>query len=247
MEYKSRYYRPDEPVSVVPLGEYSEKEARAALEALLSPLGVLDEVKAGMCIVIKANLVSAMKPEEAATTHPVLLSALCDMLSERGAEVVIGDSPGGLYNAAFVGRVYTVAGIRECEKHDARLNDDFSEKHAEYPEGKYIEENVWIDYLGTPWYREAGGYAFVNDAVYYFQLGNGDNNYPVIDSLALKLYNEESARWVASDVLYILKNPTAIDDLNAQIEALYAQMNELPRGEEMDAVYNQIQGQKKNR
>ena len=98
-------------------------------------------------------------------------------------------------------------------------------KDTEYPEGKYIEENVWVEYLGTPWYQEAGGYGFVNDAVYYFQLSNGDRNYPVIDRFVLKLYNEESARWVASDVLYLLDNPTAIDDLNAQIDALRDEFN----------------------
>ncbi|MBE6668188.1 MAG: hypothetical protein E7607_07770 [Ruminococcaceae bacterium] len=114
-------------------------------------------------------------------------------------------------------------------------------KDTEYTQGKYIEESAWINYLGTPWYQKAGVYTFVNDAVYYFQLSNGDANYPAIDSFTLKLYKEESARWVANDVLYILEHPTAIDDLNAQIDVLFAQMNELPRGEEMDAVYNQIQ------
>ena len=114
-------------------------------------------------------------------------------------------------------------------------------KDTEYTQGKYIEESAWINYLGTPWYYDAGVYTFVNDAVYYFILGNGDENYPAIDSFTLKLYKEESARWVANDVLYILEHPTAIDDLNAQIDVLFAQMNELPRGEEMDAVYNQIQ------
>ena len=98
-------------------------------------------------------------------------------------------------------------------------------KDTEYPEGKYIEENAWVEYLGTPWYQEDGGYAFVNDAVYYFQLNNNDENYPVIDSFVLKLYREESARWVASDVLYLLDNPTAIDDLNAQIDALRDEFN----------------------
>ena len=98
-------------------------------------------------------------------------------------------------------------------------------KDTEYTQGKYIEENAWVEYLGTPWYQEAGGYAFVNDAVYYFQLSNGDANYPIIDSFTLKLYNEESARWVASDVLYLLDNPTAIDDLQTQINALYDEFN----------------------
>ena len=134
------YYSINDPVSVTPLAEYTPVMARAALEEVLSPIGGLDFIKEGMRVVIKANLVSAMKPDEAATTHPTLLCALCDMLTERGADVVIGDSPGGLYNAAFVGRVYTVAGIRECEKHGARLNEDFSEKHAEYPEGKVLKD-----------------------------------------------------------------------------------------------------------
>ncbi len=98
-------------------------------------------------------------------------------------------------------------------------------KDTEYTQGKYIEESAWINYLGTPWYQEAGVYTFVNDAVYYFQLSNGDENYPAIDSFVLKLYKEESARWVASDVLYLLDNPTAIDDLNAQIDVLQNEFN----------------------
>ena len=98
-------------------------------------------------------------------------------------------------------------------------------KDTEYPEGRHVEEGAWINYLGTPWYQEAGVYTFVNDAVYYFQLSNGDENYPAIDSFTIKLYKEESARWVANDVLYILNNPNAIDDLNAQIDVLREQFN----------------------
>ena len=103
----SKYYLPTDPVSVVPLSEYSPESARASLLALLSPLGYPERIKEGMTVVIKANLVSAMKPEEAATTHPVLLSALCDLLVERGAGVIVGDSPGGLYTPQFVNRVYS--------------------------------------------------------------------------------------------------------------------------------------------
>ena len=86
MENTSKYYTPADPVSVVKLGEYSEVSvAKIALTKLLEPIGGLDFVKEGMTVVIKANLVSAMKPEEAATTHPVLLSALTEMLIEKGA------------------------------------------------------------------------------------------------------------------------------------------------------------------
>ena len=99
-------------------------------------------------------------------------------------------------------------------------------KDTEYPEGKYIEESAWINYLGTPWYNEADVYTFVDDAVYYFRINNGDSNYPAIDSLVLKLYSEESARWYASDVLYILDNPDAIKELQDRIDILWNEFNE---------------------
>lgn len=148
MENKaSKYYTPDEAVSIVPLGEYGISEAKAALLDLLSPLGGLDFVKDGMCVVIKANLVSAMKPEEAATTHPTLVCALAELLCERGAEVIVGDSPGGLYNSVFVGRVYTASGMREVEKHGGKLNNDYSERATVFPEGKILNSFTYTAYL----------------------------------------------------------------------------------------------------
>ena len=148
MENTSKYFKPSDPVSVVRLNEYNDvPSARAALEELLKPIGGLDFVKSGMRVVIKANLVSAMKPSEAGTTHPVLLSALAEMLTERGASVVIGDSPGGLYNSAFVNRVYTVTGMRETEKYGAKLNDDFSQSKAVFPEGKQLRDFTYTSYL----------------------------------------------------------------------------------------------------
>ena len=143
----SKYYFPEAPVSVIPLTEYSPDSARTALLSLLSPLGFLDKIETGKTVVIKANLVSAMKPEEAATTHPTLLAALVDLLVERGASVIVGDSPGGLYNSVFVGKVYTKTGMRELISHGAALNDDFSEKRADFPEGKVLRDFTYTAYL----------------------------------------------------------------------------------------------------
>ena len=141
------YYSKDDAVSIVSMPSYSLEGAREALEAVLAPLGGLECIPRGARVVIKANLVSAMKPASAATTHPTLLCALCDMLAERECEVVVGDSPGGLYNAAFVGRVYTVTGVREVETHGAKLNSDFSEKTAEFAEGRVLRSFAYTGYL----------------------------------------------------------------------------------------------------
>ena len=106
MSITDRYnFPPDSPVVMTPCENYDTDTVKAALEAVLSPIGGLDWVTPGMVVGIKANLVSAMKPEECATTHPSLLCALTVMLRERGARVIIGDSPGGVYTAAFVNQV----------------------------------------------------------------------------------------------------------------------------------------------
>lgn len=134
-------------VSIVPCGSYDAKECRLALTKALAPFGGLDWVKEGMCVVIKVNLVSAMKPEQAATTHPALLCELTKMLVSRGAHVVLGDSPGGLYTSSHVNHVYDLSGMHDCEAVGAELNQDFSQKDASYAEGVCAKEFTYTAYL----------------------------------------------------------------------------------------------------
>lgn len=135
-------------VSIVRCSSYDEAEVAAAMQAVLEPVGGLDWVQLGMKIAIKANLVTFMKPESAATTHPSVLIALVKMLRACGAEVVVGDSPGGLYNAAFVNRVYAATGMKLVEEAGARLNRNFGEAHADFPQAKVAKQftyTAWLD------------------------------------------------------------------------------------------------------
>ena len=136
-----------ESVVLSPCENYTEGECRKALEAALAPIDGLDWVKPGMRVGIKANLVSAMEPAAAATTHPGLLAALTEMLTERGATVVIGDSPGGLYNAAHLERVYRVCGLTQIAS--AELNTDFSQKEGRFPEGKVLRGFTYTGWLDS--------------------------------------------------------------------------------------------------
>ena len=131
-------------VSIVKCDSYAPEDCERALSAVLEPLGGLGWVRAGMRIVIKANLVSAMKPDAAATTHPALLRALTQALQARGASVVIGDSPGGLYNEAYLNRVYRVTGMEET---GAELNRDFSQRDAVFPEAHVARHFTYTAYL----------------------------------------------------------------------------------------------------
>ena len=146
----SRYcFDPQAPVALTPCGGYDDATVTAALTAVLAPLGGLDWVTPGMTVGIKANLVSAMKPEECATTHPSLLCALTRMLRERGATVIIGDSPGGVYTAAFVNHVYHASGMEACEAVGARLNRDLGTVDTTFPEAKVLKQFTYTAWLDT--------------------------------------------------------------------------------------------------
>lgn len=134
-------------VSIVRCADYGEETCERALREVLVPFGGLDWVRPGMRVVIKANLVSAMKPEKAATTHPALLAALTRMLRERGANVVIGDSPGGTFAAPHLNAVYRVCGLSEAEAAGAELNRDFSQKEADLPGAHTAKHITYTGYL----------------------------------------------------------------------------------------------------
>lgn len=135
-------------VSIVKCESYEAPRVREALIEALDAIGGLDFLEKGMTVVIKANLVAPMAPETAATTHPTLLWELIRLLLERGArEVIVGDSPGGLYTATYLNYVYKVTGLRKLEKLGAKLNDDFSQKEATYHEGKVLHSFTYTAYL----------------------------------------------------------------------------------------------------
>lgn len=134
-------------VSVVSCKSYDADEVKAALISVLEPIGGLDWVTEGMNIAIKANLVTFAHPDEAVTTHPSLICALIGLLRERGAHVVVGDSPGGLYTAAFLEKVYRVCGLEAVEEAGAELNRDFSTAHTTYADAAVAKDFTYTAYL----------------------------------------------------------------------------------------------------
>lgn len=139
----------DAKVSIVPCDEYTLEKAIAALTCVLEPLGGLSWVKQGMKIVIKANLVMKKSPAAAATTHPILIEALAKMLTEKGASVVIGDSPGGIYTLPYLSLIYNATGMTALEnkKKGIFLNRNFEVGEAVYPDGAVLKSFQYTKFL----------------------------------------------------------------------------------------------------
>ena len=134
-------------VAVVRCKTYDVETVKPALEEALNAVNGLDFVKPGMKIIIKPNLVSFKKPDAAATTHPALLEALAEMLLARGADVTIGDSPGGPHSLPLLNRVYAATGMDRLEKLGAKLNRNMNEKTVDFPEGKVLKNFTYTEYL----------------------------------------------------------------------------------------------------
>ena len=136
-------------VFLSPCANYRPETVAPALDALLEQVHLQEQVKPGMRIGIKANLVTGAAPDKAVTTHPALLCHLTRRLREWGANVVIGDSPGGVYNKLYLDRVYAAAGLSACVEAGAELNHDFSVKTADFPaaaQAKTFEYTGWLDH-----------------------------------------------------------------------------------------------------
>ena len=131
----------------VPCPDYDPANARAALEKVIAAAGGLDWVKPGMRVGVKLNLCAARKPEQAATTHPVLAAELTKMLTERGAHVVLGDSPGEPFTAPVINRLYAVCGMEAAEKAGGELNRNFGHHTAQFPEAVTIKSFEYCDWL----------------------------------------------------------------------------------------------------
>ena len=127
---------------------YEDSAVDRALREALDAIDGLSFVRPGMRIAVKVNLVTAMKPDTAATVHPAVVCALVKLLKERGAEVVIGDGPGGIFSSAYLRVVYDVCGMRQAEQCGVKLNDDFSVQDVEYPAALKAKQFPYTAYLG---------------------------------------------------------------------------------------------------
>lgn len=123
---------------------YNEKDIKEAMDKLIASFDVLKNIKKGTRVVIKANLVSPMGPEKSATTNPELLKYLSSYLLSKGASVIIGDSPSGLYTKGALSHTYKATGLDIIPD---VLNQNFNIKSTVYKDAKVLKSFEYTSYL----------------------------------------------------------------------------------------------------
>jgi len=119
---------------------YDEDRLAQIIRTQMNIFGYDEAFFAGKKVVIKPNLVMKKTPDAAATTNPVILSALLTVLAERACTPLIAESPGGLFNKQRLEGIYRVCGIASvAEKYGVPLNYETEAVNVPFPEGKTVK------------------------------------------------------------------------------------------------------------
>lgn len=117
------------------VSEYREDRVYPAICQAMDALQIAQDLRPGLKVVIKPNLVLAKSPAFPVTTHPVVVSAVVRFLREHGVtDITLAESSGGLYNAEHMKNLYKVCGMTSLEP-DLRLNMDFTARTVPCQEG----------------------------------------------------------------------------------------------------------------
>lgn len=121
--------------------DYSEVEKR--LGDLFEMMGGIEKfISSGEKVVLKVNLLAAVQPEKAVTTHPSVVSSVARMAKGLGAIPVIADSPGSgyPYTKKSLERTYRASEMDKVAKETGiALNFDTTFDVVSYPEGEHFK------------------------------------------------------------------------------------------------------------
>ena len=114
---------------------YRQKDVSAVLNKLLDNICADNNFTDfnGKKVVLKPNLLAKRAPDMGITTQPSFVIAASEYFAEKGAEVIIADSPGGLYHPNLLKSLYKICRMDEAAS--AKLNLDVGYETVER-EGK---------------------------------------------------------------------------------------------------------------
>lgn len=99
-------------ISCIRVGSYEDELLYEAVKRQFAFLAVEKELKPGMKVLLKPNLLMKRRPEEFTTTHPSVASAVVRVLKEYGiTDIILADSPGGPYAGPLLSGIYNASGF----------------------------------------------------------------------------------------------------------------------------------------
>ena len=146
-----------EQIALTGCKAYTFEELRKAVDFLWDKLGFSRLVTPGMTAVIKPNLVIKSGPDGGVATHPLVVAAVGVKLKELGANVLVAESPGGIYTPSALRTIYAGCGYLEMsEQYGIDLNYDCSHTEVEAPHGVRSHHFNTVSYTHLDVYKRQG-------------------------------------------------------------------------------------------
>ena len=101
-------------VSITKCSTYNLQEVQKAVVECVDAIGASSLIKPGNRVLVKPNMLQGKSPDEAITTHPIVVEAVVNMIKDSGAIPMIGDSPGG--PARGMERFWNVTGFSDVSE-----------------------------------------------------------------------------------------------------------------------------------
>lgn len=93
--------------------EYNLETLTGIFKAQFDAMGIDKEIRPGMTVVVKPNLILRSKPEENMITHPTVVEAVGLYVKGCGGKVLIAESSGGPYTPAYAKSIFNGCGYQD--------------------------------------------------------------------------------------------------------------------------------------
>jgi uncharacterized protein (DUF362 family)/NAD-dependent dihydropyrimidine dehydrogenase PreA subunit len=101
-------------VSIVRCPDYSNTK-KAIAEALELIEGLEDIIHPGDSVLLKPNILAATSPDNAVTTHPSVVTSMCEFVIQAGGKPVVGDGA-GISRPGATSKAFKVSGLEEAAR-----------------------------------------------------------------------------------------------------------------------------------
>jgi len=114
-------------VAIKKCNEYDFSIIEECVRELFAQLKFDKSLFDGKNVVIKPNFVAAVNPDTASITNPLVVTACAKIIKEFNGQVLIAESPGGLYTENILKNLYNSTGILDlANNYGIELNYDVS-------------------------------------------------------------------------------------------------------------------------
>lgn len=115
--------------------DYNQAFVSEAIGKIMEDQDVLNDLKPGMKVVIKPNLIMAKAPDHPTTTHPTVIRAVAEWLRSKGInDITLAESSSGLYNSEHMKSVYKACKV-DTLNDVLTLNNNWDATYISSPEG----------------------------------------------------------------------------------------------------------------